>query len=414
MKRMHDLYPLLACLLVATPLAACSDDGATEGESAANETETAGDGDGDPAEGSEAEAEGDGDGDDPGDGDGDPTTGDGDGDPTTGDGDGDGDPDEDMDGVPASEDCDDADPNNFPGNSEICDGQDNDCNDEIDDDAVDAPLYFSDNDMDGFGVGEGTPSCQQPPDTASVGGDCNDNDPNAYPDQNDVCALGPTCKAIFDSGAGDVDGLYLIDPEGVDVGQAPLEVWCDMTNEGLTAALIINSVNEGTYIGDFGADYVSPELLAVDPTTTSAPDASAAQAWLDLNLFDYTELWVAAYSDGANTFTSELIARDDLRIAFGEDGYLLWNDPNGYSWCGGDAAYTDAGVGQVNQPQGAPADCKNHGSLGSGWDFSESGVQFNQGLTLCGGDASTWMYRNYGSGLLSYPNPGAAYVIWVR
>ena len=33
----------------------------------------------------------------------------------------------DSDGSPADEDCDDADPDNFPGNVEVCDGQDNDC-----------------------------------------------------------------------------------------------------------------------------------------------------------------------------------------------------------------------------------------------------------------------------------------------
>ena len=282
--------------------------------------------------------------------------------------------------------------------------------------AVDAQTYYSDNDMDGYGTGMGTQSCQQPPDTSMVGGDCNDNDPDAYPDQNSVCPLGQTCKTIYDSGAGMVDGLYMIDPDGVDMGVAPLEVWCDMTNEGVTAGLIINSVNEGTAIGDFGAGYVSTELLAVDPATASSPMAMALQAWLDLNSYPYTQLRVAAYSDGMNTYTSEWIAAADLRIDFGEDGYLLWNDANGYYWCGGDAAYTDGGVGQVNQPMGAPADCKGHNSLGSGWDFSLTGGagQFNLGLTMCGGDASIWMYRNFGSGQINYPNPGAAYVIWVR
>jgi hypothetical protein len=73
-------------------------------------------------------------------------------------------------------------------------------------------------------------------------------------------------------------------------------------------------------------------------------------------------------------------------------------------------------VGQVNQPNGAPVNCKGHLSLGSGWDFSTFGGvgESNAGLTLCGGDASTWMYRNYGSDMVFYPNPGVAYVIWAR
>ncbi len=43
------------------------------------------------------------------------------------------DPDDDGDGVTVGQgDCDDTDPNNFPGNPEICDGQDNNCDGEID------------------------------------------------------------------------------------------------------------------------------------------------------------------------------------------------------------------------------------------------------------------------------------------
>ena len=104
-----------------------------------------------------------------------------------------------------------------------------------------------------------------------------------------------------------------------------------------------------------------------------------------------------------------------MRIEFGQPGYLLYAEPNNlYSWCGGPASYTDGGVGQVNKPPGAPNDCKNHASLGSGWDFSLSGTQYNLGLTLCGGDYSTWMYRNYGNTMIFYPTPGAAYVVWTR
>ena len=41
-------------------------------------------------------------------------------------------PDEDADGANVCEDCDDNDPNNFPGNNERCDEQDNDCDDKTD------------------------------------------------------------------------------------------------------------------------------------------------------------------------------------------------------------------------------------------------------------------------------------------
>lgn len=38
----------------------------------------------------------------------------------------------DEDGVPAGEDCNDYNPENFPGNSEVWDGRDNDCDDRVD------------------------------------------------------------------------------------------------------------------------------------------------------------------------------------------------------------------------------------------------------------------------------------------
>jgi len=41
--------------------------------------------------------------------------------------------DNDMDGVFSDVDCDDNDPNSFPGNTEVCDGADNDCNNIVDD-----------------------------------------------------------------------------------------------------------------------------------------------------------------------------------------------------------------------------------------------------------------------------------------
>jgi hypothetical protein len=324
-----------------------------------------------------------------------------------------GDVDADMDGVPARMDCDDADPLNFPGNPEVCDDQDNDCDDLIDDDAIDAMTYYEDQDQDGHGGDDSAfQACTQPNTAVTTGGDCNDADATVFPDADGVCAAGATCKAIFDALAPEQDGLYLIDRDGAGPGM-PLEVWCDMTNGGRTAALIINTVNEGVSLADFGAGDVATELLAIDPALASDAGASAVQAWLDLNAFDYTELWLAAHADGVETYASAAIAGDDLRIDFGEDGYLLW-DPDGYSWCGGDASFTDDGEGQVDKPPGAPDGCKGHINLGSGFDFSESGFDPNLGLTASGPDGAHFMHAEFGQTTVYYPMAGVAYVLWAR
>ncbi|PIW37380.1 MAG: hypothetical protein COW24_00380 [Candidatus Kerfeldbacteria bacterium CG15_BIG_FIL_POST_REV_8_21_14_020_45_12] len=53
--------------------------------------------------------------------------------------------------VASGTDCDDAEAATYPGATEICDGQDNDCNGSQDDDANNAVTYYVDVDRDGYG-----------------------------------------------------------------------------------------------------------------------------------------------------------------------------------------------------------------------------------------------------------------------
>jgi hypothetical protein len=216
-----------------------------------------------------------------------------------------------------------------------------------------------------------------------------------------------SCLEVLESDGSAGDGAYWLTLASGDA----TPVWCDMAGGGWTLGFVRNSVSAGSQ-GDFGQGEASVSQLATDPDVASA-STEAVRSWHDLNDLAYDELVVTAHASGSTTYRSEAIPRGHLRVAFGDDGYLLYGGASPYFWCGGDRTFADHGVGAVNNPPGAPADCKSHGGLGSGWDFSQS-MTANQGLTLCGGDGSAVMSPSWAGSWVIYGDAGAAQAIWVR
>ncbi len=95
---------------------------------------------------------------------------------------------------PFAGDCDDRHPNRRPNAPELCDGADNDCDGAIDEGAgSDLVITYDDADGDGFGD-EGTfelgvASCGPSGlrGLVTIGGDCDDGDPNRFPRAMEVC-----------------------------------------------------------------------------------------------------------------------------------------------------------------------------------------------------------------------------------
>ena len=91
--------------------------------------------------------------------------------------------------VADSSDCDDTSDTNNPVGTELCDGLDNDCDGDIDEDSSsDAGTWYIDADSDAFGDSSvSLESCSQPDGYVANSTDCDDDDDSQYPSADEVC-----------------------------------------------------------------------------------------------------------------------------------------------------------------------------------------------------------------------------------
>jgi hypothetical protein len=95
-------------------------------------------------------------------------------------------------------------PQGWPGATEICDGKDNDCDGETDEDgSVGCVACWDDVDEDGFGAGLPPCICAPNPQLcfSQAPGDCDDDDPDAHPGQPELCnGKDDNCNGAIDEG----------------------------------------------------------------------------------------------------------------------------------------------------------------------------------------------------------------------
>jgi hypothetical protein len=109
-------------------------------------------------------------------------------------------------------DCNDADASINPAGTELCDGADNDCNGEIDEDeAADVVTWYLDADGDGFGGTSTTAlQCDGPSGYALEGSDCDDDDATTNPGATEFCdGIDNNCDGETDEAtAADAEDWY--------------------------------------------------------------------------------------------------------------------------------------------------------------------------------------------------------------
>ena len=97
-------------------------------------------------------------------------------------------------------DCDDANAETWPGATERCDGADNDCDGEADEDVQDT--WYADADTDGWGdAASPLDDCDPPEGYVADSSDCDDSEANAYPTNVEVCdGIDNNCDGQTDEG----------------------------------------------------------------------------------------------------------------------------------------------------------------------------------------------------------------------
>ncbi len=131
-------------------------------------------------------------------------------------------------------DCDDAKAAINPGEAEICNGIDDNCNGQTDEGLLKA--WYVDADKDGYGVGSAKFGCAASGNyTATQAGDCDDNNPTTYPGAPELCnGVDDNCNGQTDEG-GSAQKYYL-DADGDGYGTGGGQLLCG-TSGGYTALL---------------------------------------------------------------------------------------------------------------------------------------------------------------------------------
>ena len=217
-------------------------------------------------------------------------------------------------------DCNDSDSAFHPEATEFCNGLDEDCDEEIDEDAQDATTYYADQDSDGFGDPlNTTQNCSLPVGFVSDNTDCNDQSANISPESDEYCnGVDEDCDEEIDEEA--LDRItYYADQDGDTFGDPNLsELLCQLSEGFVPNGFDCDDSNEMHYPG---VDEYCDEM---DNNCDGVVDENAA---VDANIY-YQDL------DNDNYGLTEI--------------FLFCNEPSGYSELDGDCDDNDP----LQRPEG--------------------------------------------------------------
>ncbi|MBN2798482.1 MAG: putative metal-binding motif-containing protein [Deltaproteobacteria bacterium] len=186
-------------------------------------------------------------------------------------------------------DCDDSDASVHPDAEEVCNGRDDDCDAEVDEDPSDGDVYFLDEDGDGFG-GDEVLACVPPSGAVLVGGDCDDADAAFHPGAPEGDCSDPAdynCDGSAPGEDGDGDGIPgCEDCDDQDAARYPgADERCNEVDDDCDGDVDEDAVDARRWYGDGDGDGVPGERLVL--VACVAPDGFSAEA-LDCDDSDAT------------------------------------------------------------------------------------------------------------------------------
>jgi len=182
-------------------------------------------------------------------------------------------------------DCDDGDAGVNPGVTETCNDVDDDCDGSTDEDALDALTWHADADLDGYGDAVSTATaCEAPTGFVSDATDCDDDDPDVYPDVTETCNdVDDDCDGSTDEDPTDASSWYA-DADADGYGDAASTTTaCDAPTGYVEDATDCDDDDPGVHPG--GIDFPGSGDGNCDGVADETPALAEKAGWTGAQLF---------------------------------------------------------------------------------------------------------------------------------
>jgi hypothetical protein len=224
-------------------------------------------------------------------------------------------------------DCNDLTKAAYPGNPELCDSFDNDCDGEVDEaGASGATTWYADGDGDGYGGVISTKACAVPAGFNAKTGDCDDGDAARKPGATEACnGVDDDCNGAVPTNEADadLDGFRACgdcDDTSAQIRPGNVEL-CNGKDDNCSGAIDENAADATTFYKDADNDKFGTNLTTTRACTLPVGYAAVGNDCLDTD---------AKYYPGADPVCDTKDHDCDGHIDFDED-----DDGYAADWCGG-------------------------------------------------------------------------------